>query len=110
MKRTILGEDVHGVNIDLQTRCAHWHGHLDIIAIKFKCCGEWFPCFDCHAAEAGHAATVWPKEERNAIAVLCGACGGQLTISEYLDCGSKCPKCASRFNPGCANHLHLYFE
>jgi uncharacterized CHY-type Zn-finger protein len=103
------GEEIHGVGVDLQTRCAHWRSELDIIAIKFKCCGEWFPCYQCHSAEADHPAAVWPIEERGEKAVLCGACGHQLSIQEYFDCGASCPECAARFNPGCANHYHLYF-
>lgn len=109
MKRTIQGEEVRGVDIDAQTRCGHWHGELDIIAIKFKCCGEWFPCFECHASEADHTASVWPTDEIDTEAVLCGACGHHLSITEYLDCGSACPKCKSKFNPGCTKHYHLYF-
>ena len=75
MKRMINGEEVQGVDIDAETRCAHWNTNLDIIAIKFKCCGEWFPCFECHSAIADHKASVWPKDEREAKAVLCGAAG-----------------------------------
>jgi uncharacterized CHY-type Zn-finger protein len=41
---------------------------------------------------------------------LCGACGHQLTVNEYLNCNSVCPRCRSQFNPGCANHYYLYFE
>ncbi len=100
---------VHGVEVDPQTRCAHWHGELDIIAIKFKCCGEWFPCFECHASEADHATSLWSEEERDRKAVLCGACGHQLSIQEYFDCDSACPKCESKFNPACVNHYKHYF-
>ncbi len=106
--RLIHGKPVYGLDIDPETRCAHWHGGLDIIAIKFKCCGEWFPCFECHSAVAGHEAKVWPVEERNAEAILCGSCGRRLSISEYFDCGSDCPACKKPFNPGCANQYHLY--
>lgn len=105
----IHGETIQGVNIDPQTRCLHYDTVFDIVAIKFKCCGDWFPCFECHASEADHPTLVWPKDERDMKAVLCGACGHQLTIAEYFDCGSICPKCESRFNPGCLNHYHLYF-
>lgn len=48
--------------------------------------------------------------EQHARAVLCGVCGHQLTVIEYLDCGSTCPACGTAFNPGCARHRHLYFE
>ena len=104
------GENIYGLKIDGETRCVHWHTDLDIIAIKFKCCGRWFPCFACHAAVADHEAKTWAEDERNAKAVLCGKCGYQLGIAEYFECDSTCPGCGSRFNPGCANHYHLYFE
>src|SRR3712207_9422553 len=97
---------VIGVDVDGETRCAHYHGARDIIAIKFKCCGEWFPCFECHSELAAHPAEVWPTCEFDVPAVLCGACGDQLSIREYLDSDSACPRCARQFNPGCANHYH----
>jgi len=97
-------------NDDAETRCAHWHGPLDVIAMRFACCDTFYPCFDCHAALADHAPAVWPMHRFDAKAVLCGACGHQLTVSEYLDCNSTCPRCGAGFNPGCANHRHLYFE
>ncbi|MGQ0541717.1 MAG: CHY zinc finger protein [Blastocatellia bacterium] len=110
MPELIHGEKVYGVEVEERTRCAHWKSDLDIIAIKFKCCGLLYPCFECHLAVADHAAEVWPTGERNAKAILCGACGSQLTITEYLDCNSRCPNCAGEFNPGCAKHYNLYFE
>src|SRR5258706_10867184 len=106
---TIHGEKVFGIDLDPQTRCAHYHSDLDIIAIRFKCCDRWFPCFECHSEIADHQAEVWPADARNALAILCGVCGHQLSIGEYLACDSICPKCRSKFNPGCANHYHLYF-
>ena len=106
----IHGEEVAGVDVAADTRCAHYHSDLDIIAIKFKCCGRWFPCFDCHAETAGHAPGVWPIYERNTQVVLCGGCGHQLSINEYFESDSTCPTCKAKFNPGCANHYHLYFE
>lgn len=109
MERIIYGQRVRGAVMDAETRCEHWHSELDIIAIKFKCCGEWFPCFECHSALAGHAASVWREDEREAKAILCGACGRQLSIKQYLNCDSTCPKCRSKFNPGCTTHYHLYF-
>ncbi|MFN6962509.1 MAG: CHY zinc finger protein [Pyrinomonadaceae bacterium] len=109
--RVVHGTAIEGVDVDPQTRCGHWHGETDIVAIKFKCCGRWFSCFECHAAVAcDHSPEVWPRGEFDEPAVLCGACGHRLTINEYLACASTCPHCKARFNPGCANHYHLYFE
>ncbi|HBR57594.1 MAG TPA: hypothetical protein DEA22_09010 [Blastocatellia bacterium] len=110
MTRNIHGVEVHGIEVDGETRCGHWHGAEDIIAIKFKCCGKWFPCFECHSAEAGHPAQTRPNEEFDEQAVLCGNCGRRLTVNQYLRCHSRCPDCNAGFNPRCANHYHLYFE
>jgi len=106
----IHGVEVKGVNVDGETRCAHYHGPNDIIAMKFKCCGDWFPCHRCHAELAGHTARPWSQNEFDTHAVLCGHCGKQLTIREYLQCDSVCPQCRRQFNPRCGDHYHLYFE
>jgi uncharacterized CHY-type Zn-finger protein len=108
--KIIHGVTVIGVNVDEETRCAHYRGERDIIAIKFKCCGNWYPCHECHAELAGHAAIVWPKKEFDTPAILCGSCGYQLTVRDYLDCDSICPQCRRQFNPGCSHHPHFYFE
>ena len=107
--RWIHGIAVQGIDVDGQTRCRHWRGVSDVVALKMKCCGIWTPCHACHAAVADHPAAVWPLAERHATAVLCGACGARLSIAEYLVARSRCPRCGVAFNPGCANHHHLYF-
>jgi uncharacterized CHY-type Zn-finger protein len=100
---------VHGVLLDPETRCAHYHSHLDIIAIKMRCCGTYYACRECHDELAGHAAEVWPTRAWDQAAVLCGACGAEMSVRQYLDCGNACPACRAAFNPGCRNHHHLYF-
>jgi uncharacterized CHY-type Zn-finger protein len=106
----IHGVTVIGLDVDSQTRCVHYHSPIDVIAIKFKCCGDWFPCFECHAATTEHKPLTWDQAEFNERAILCGVCGHQLTIAEYLNSGSVCPECSADFNPKCANHAHLYFS
>src|SRR5258705_4448908 len=101
---------VKGKLVDDQTRCVHYHSPLDIIAIKFKCCQDYYPCFECHAETAGHKAEQWSKEEREVKAILCGICNTELTIREYFDSANACPHCKSAFNPNCSRHYHLYFE
>jgi uncharacterized CHY-type Zn-finger protein len=101
--------EVQGVEVDAQTQCVHYHSALDIIAIKMACCGVYYACKDCHELLAGHAIQVWPQSEWNVRAILCGACGYELTIREYLDSGYSCPLCRAGFNPGCRNHYHFYF-
>lgn len=101
---------VHGVDVDAETRCAHWNSALDVIAIKFQCCRAWYACYKCHQALAGHDAETWPATEFDKQAVFCGMCKSQLAINEYLGAASKCPRCGAGFNPGCAKHYDLYFE
>ena len=101
---------VRGVDVDAQTRCGHYRGATDIIAIKMKCCGEYYACKDCHIELAGHAIEVWPVGEWDCAAILCGGCGVELTIREYIGCESRCPGCGAGFNPGCRKHSHYYFE
>jgi uncharacterized CHY-type Zn-finger protein len=101
---------VKGKTIDAQTRCEHYHSPLDIIAIRFKCCGDYYPCYQCHEETAGHPGEVWPKKAWHVKAVLCGVCQKEWTIQEYLDSNHRCPSCHSAFNPNCSKHYHLYFE
>ncbi|MEO6733096.1 MAG: CHY zinc finger protein [Ferruginibacter sp.] len=100
---------VKGKQVDDQTRCVHYHSELDVIAIKFKCCGQYYPCYYCHQEEAGHAAIVWEKPEFNNKAILCGVCWQEMSITEYKACDAQCPFCNAGFNPKCVNHDHLYF-
>ena len=101
---------VRGINVDAQTRCVHFNKPVDIIAIKMKCCGVYYACKDCHAALADHEIEVWPQADWGQKAILCGACGSELTIGEYLACGNRCPVCKAEFNPACRHHYHYYFE
>ena len=100
---------VLGPTVDDETRCVHYRTPLDVVAIRFACCGEFYPCHLCHAEAADHPAQQWPLSARGERAILCGVCGHVLTIAEYLE-ASGCPACAAPFNPGCALHAHLYFE
>jgi uncharacterized CHY-type Zn-finger protein len=99
-----------GKLIDDQTRCIHYQSALDIIAIKFKCCDTYYPCYECHAEEAGHKAQTWSKEEYNTSAILCGNCKTEMSINAYLQSNNQCPSCNANFNPKCSKHYHLYFE
>jgi uncharacterized CHY-type Zn-finger protein len=107
--RKVHGVEINGVHVDPETRCAHYYGSTDIVALKFKCCGKWFPCHRCHDELAGHRAVVWPEQEFDELVVLCGGCGRRMSAREYLDCNSICPNCGRSFNPGCAKHAHYYF-
>ncbi len=100
---------VRGIDLDGETRCVHWHSPRDIVAIRMKCCGVYYACNACHDALAGHPLRQWPREEWETPAVLCGACGTELTISAYMACADACPSCHAAFNPGCRNHYSFYF-
>ncbi|MCU1545592.1 MAG: hypothetical protein JWP30_692 [Homoserinimonas sp.] len=100
---------VLGLVVDEQTRCVHYGTPLDVIAIKFACCGQFYPCHLCHSETADHNATQWPVRSRAEEAVLCGVCGHQLSIADYLD-AAVCPGCTAAFNPGCKLHTNFYFE
>lgn len=99
---------VHGPTVDDQTRCVHYRGELDVVAIRFACCGLYFPCHLCHDETADHASHPWPDGSGSVTAVLCGVCGGELTIAGYR-AADACPRCGAGFNPGCALHHPIYF-
>lgn len=103
-------KEIKGKPVDEQTRCEHYHSPLDVIAIKFKCCNTYYPCFYCHEETAGHQAEVWNKNEFDTKAILCGVCQEEMTINEYQHSNYQCPHCSTHFNPRCSNHNHLYFE
>ena len=106
---TVARPRVLGPVVDDETRCIHYRTPLDVIAIEFACCGEFYPCHLCHAETADHAAEQWPIEKRDEPAVLCGVCGHLLTIADYLAADS-CPACLTLFNPGCKLHTEYYFQ
>ncbi|MBU5467849.1 hypothetical protein KQI49_13550 [Virgibacillus sp. MSJ-26] len=105
----IQGHIIQGA-IDNETRCKHYHSELDRVALKFYCCESYFPCFQCHIEYGCGASDVWPKDHFDKKAVMCGTCGQEITINEYLNGSNQCPHCAAAFNPGCSLHAHLYFE
>ena len=101
---------VYGKLVDGETRCEHYDSPLDIIAIKFKCCDNYYPCYQCHEETADHPAKVWNKDDWDTKGILCGVCKYELTINEYMKSNDQCPNCRSAFNPNCSKHYHLYFQ
>jgi len=96
--------------IDEETRCEHYFSEKDRIAIKFYCCKRYYSCYFCHREAGCGKEAVWPFERFTEKAILCGACGKQLTIKQYLSHEGECPSCQASFNPGCSTHEHLYFQ
>lgn len=113
----VHGHTVRGVGVGPETRCRHYDSERDVIAIRFPCCGTFYPCYECHLAAADHEPERWGEVSaapegavgEDANAVLCGSCGSVLTVAEYLDCDDRCPNCRAAFNPGCRRHYDRYF-
>lgn len=99
---------VRGVDVDSETRCAHHDGPRDVVAIRFRCCETFYPCFRCHEVTADHPVERWPRDAFDRRAVRCGACGHRLRIADYRTT-DRCPECAVEFNPGCSAHADRYF-
>ncbi|PSP57461.1 hypothetical protein BRC82_00485 [Halobacteriales archaeon QS_1_67_19] len=108
MERDVHGVEVRGVSVGPETRCDHYDGDRDVVALKFGCCETYYPCFRCHAATTDHA-TERLSVEQSQPAVLCGACGAELTPRAFVDGPHRCPDCGTAFNPGCADHYERYF-
>lgn len=100
---------LRGLQVDPQTRCAHYDGAQDVIAVRFACCDVYYPCFRCHRAVTDHESRPWPADRRYEPAVLCGACGQTLSADTYLRADYTCPLCGAVFNPACAAHHDHYF-
>ena len=116
---------LRGVAVGPETRCAHWDSELDVVALRFGCCGAFSPCHTCHVETADHDPEPWPRTRFDDPAVLCGVCGTTLSARTYLagdsegrsPSGSRakpdddsCPACGAGFNPGCRRHRDRYFE
>ncbi|WP_412069477.1 CHY zinc finger protein [Rubrivirga sp. IMCC43871] len=101
---------LRGVDVDAETRCAHYDGPTDVIALRFGCCDTFAPCHRCHDETADHPAEVWPRDRFDEPSVLCGACRTTMTWPTYLASGHTCPACGAAFNPGCAAHARHYAE
>jgi uncharacterized CHY-type Zn-finger protein len=100
---------VYGAVVDNATRCVHYHTEKDIIAIKFKCCNRYYPCYKCHEEAADHSIQRWSQEHYEELAILCGNCHNELTIKQYMNT-VICPHCQAIFNERCAAHYPIYFE
>jgi len=100
---------VCGVDVDTETRCAHYDTALDVVALRFPCCEAYYPCFRCHEAVTDHEPARVPRERFDEPAVRCGVCETTLSVRVYLDCEDSCPTCGASFNPGCRRHRDRYF-
>lgn len=102
---------VLGIGVDGESRCAHWRSSVDVVAMRFKCCGAFYGCAGCHVAVAGHAPERWDvRRDRDEIVAMCGVCGTQYPLKGYLANGDACSTCGADWNPGCRKHRELYFK
>ncbi|ELZ08646.1 zinc finger CHY domain protein [Halovivax asiaticus JCM 14624] len=108
--KSVHGVPVCGVDLDAETRCAHYDSDRDVVALRFGCCDSYYACHACHEAVTDHEAQVWPRSRFDEAAVLCGVCGATLTPGAYFDAANRCPACDAAFNPGCRAHRDRYFE
>ncbi|MBB5174187.1 CHY zinc finger protein [Texcoconibacillus texcoconensis] len=106
----VHGIQVQGVKVDKNTRCQHYHTKRDVVAIKMNCCQTYYSCFQCHQEMTDHNIETWSKEQFDEKAILCGVCGTELTITQYMKAKDHCPHCFTAFNAGCRHHYHLYFQ
>lgn len=100
---------LYGSLVDDESRCTHYQTPLDVIAIKFKCCNKYYPCFKCHNEHESHNIQRWPTDQFDEYAILCGVCRHELTINEYM-MTETCPSCHAHFNNRCKFHYHHYFS
>ena len=110
MQMGIPNMEVFGLELNARTGCLHYGSPVDIVAIRFICCGRYYACYECHQAIEKHPVERWKREEFHLKAILCGHCGIEWTIHQYLCCNHQCLNCKSPFNPRCKNHWGLYFD
>lgn len=107
---------IQGKLVDGQSRCVHWHSPLDVIALKFKCCEQYYACYSCHDELTTHLVERYDilknKDEK---VIICGVCKTELTFEDYsvgdnCETDLSCRNCEAKFNPGCKLHYDLYFK
>ena len=79
---------IHGIDVDPQGRCAHWHSERDVIANTCGACLKLWACSLCHDELADHRFVGVDKQLRSVM----------------------CPSCGHPFNPGCKLHENVYFR
>lgn len=99
-------EQIRGIDVDAEGRCAHYHTELDVVANRCTLCGEFWACHECHAELAGHS---FGRVGEGVPAVMCGVCGLIMDHATYV-AAPCCPSCGHAFNPRCLLHAHKYFQ
>ena len=99
---------IYGKLVDKESRCEHWHGPLDVIALRFKCCNRYYACYECHQELVPHVTERYNINDETVPLVICGVCKLEMSFAAYGD-SLQCPNCRSQFNPGCKLHYDMYF-
>ena len=99
---------IHGLLVDKESRCQHYHSPLDIVALKCYDCQKYYACYQCHDHIEDHRFRAYPCHIRQDKVVICGVCLHEMTIENYQKSVS-CSHCHSRFNPACSKHYDIYF-
>lgn len=98
--------DIFGINLDKDSRCAHYHGPNDIVSLKCGHCHKYYACFKCHDELESH--TFVPISINDQAPVVCGHCHTKLTFKEYNS--GSCSYCNHPFNSNCKKHYSIYFS
>lgn len=96
----------YGEDIDYESRCKHYYGVNDVVALKCTFCQKYYACYKCHDRLENH--TFVPTDYLEDYPVLCGSCHGLLSFEAYQL--GYCCYCAHEFNPKCKNHEQYYFK
>ena len=62
---------LRGIDIDAETRRAHWDDQVDVIALRFACCDAYYPGVSCHEAATDHDPVGWPRDRLSLAGGLC---------------------------------------
>lgn len=98
--------EIFGINLDKDSRCTHYHGDNDVVALKCNKCQKYYACYKCHDELESHSFVPIAIDEPSP--VLCGHCYSKLTFEEYQL--GHCITCNHTFNPNCKKHSTIYFK
>ncbi|KRL43329.1 CHY zinc finger protein [Lacticaseibacillus manihotivorans] len=101
----MLKPKIYGQQLDVASRCRHYHSDLDVVALWCGQCQKFWACYEFHDAMGDHEFVPLPKAQA---LVLCGACRCMMTYSQYQS--GACPNCWYPFNPRCELHTDHYFQ
>lgn len=96
---------IHGIDLDQDGRCMHYHTENDVVALACAQCHRYFACYQCHDAIMTHK---FAPADPTAKSVMCGVCHQTMNYQDYSQ--NECPNCHHAFNPKCVRHQDIYFE